>query len=81
MRNLLIVTAAGALAAIAVPASAQNSAALHADDNSSSGQRAARENPDRRICVRVELSGSRLVRRVCRTAREWEARGGLETVR
>jgi hypothetical protein len=79
MRSLLI--AAAALAATAVPAAAQNVPGLQTRDNGGADQRAADDNPDRRICVSVELTGSRMVRRVCRTAREWEARGGLETVR
>ena len=78
MRNWLIATAAGALTVTAFPASAANVAALQARDNPASEQRAADENPGRRICVNVELTGSRIVRRICRTAREWEARGGLE---
>jgi hypothetical protein len=80
MRNLAIATAAAALIATALPASAQTGAATQARDDATE-QRAVEENPDRRICVSVELTGSRMVRRVCRTAREWEARGGLESVR
>jgi hypothetical protein len=79
MRNLLI--AAAALIATALPAAAQNLPALQSRDSSATGQRAADENADRRICVSVELTGSRMVRRVCRTAREWEERGGLESIR
>ena len=35
------------------------------------GQDAAAD-PNRRICVSERLSGSRMPRRVCRTAREWQ---------
>ncbi len=40
-------------------------------------------NADRReICVRMEQSGTRLRRRVCRTAEEWQAEeGGVPTGR
>jgi hypothetical protein len=81
MRNLMIATAAAALTATAVPASVQNVPGLQTRNIAATDQRAADENPDRRICVSVELTGSRMVRRVCRTAREWEERGGLESVR
>jgi hypothetical protein len=33
---------------------------------------------ERTICMRVELSNSRIVRRVCRTESEWRARGELD---
>jgi hypothetical protein len=32
---------------------------------------------DRRVCVSVEMTGTRVARRVCRTEAEWEAQGGL----
>jgi hypothetical protein len=78
MRNLtsLTILAAGALLAGAAPAAAQNEAP--------SGTRAASENAsqrqiqdqnsqadNRQVCVTERLSGSRMPRRVCRTAREW----------
>jgi len=34
-------------------------------------------DPDRRICIHVAFTGSRAVRRVCKTARAWEAEGGI----
>lgn len=78
MRNLAIAIAAGALIASAVPAFAEDAPAPRARSDSAAEQRAGDDNPDRRICVSVELTGSRMVRRVCRTAREWDERGGLE---
>lgn len=39
-----------------------------------------RENPGmaaREICIRVEMSGTRMPRRVCKTPAEWEAEGGV----
>ena len=84
MRNFLIVIAAGFVAS-AVPASAEPRANLTAPDNSiaeaqqgGGSSTATRANAERRICLDVELTGSRMVRRVCRTQAEWEARGGLE---
>ena len=85
MRSFLILIAAG-FVVTALPASAQPSANLAPRDNataeqahSSGGSGATAPAEDNRLlCVRVELSGSRMVRRVCRTAAEWEARGGLE---
>lgn len=84
MRNLLIATAAGALTVTALPASAQDASAVRTRENNTSEQRtndANEENTERRICVRVELSGSHVTRRICRTQREWDERGGLESER
>ena len=85
MRNALIVIAAGIVAA-ASPASAQTSLNVspRADSSpdqaqTSAGAPAATANDNRRICLNVELTGSRMVRRVCRTQAEWDARGGLES--
>ncbi len=33
----------------------------------------------REICVNVDISGSRVARRVCRTAQEWQREGGIPT--
>jgi hypothetical protein len=81
MRNVLIATLAAALAASAVPAAAAQNSAPRARTDTATEQQANAEDPERRICVAVELTGSRMVRRVCRTQREWDARGGLESDR
>jgi hypothetical protein len=81
MRKMLISIAAPALLVAAVPASAQDAAQAPARDNSASEQQPQNASPDRRICVDVELTGSRMNHRICRTAREWEERGGLERIR
>jgi hypothetical protein len=87
MRVILIVIAAG-FVVTALPASAQvyaNTAAAQNDNAApaqaqpSGGATNASAEDTRRICVNVELSGSRMVRRVCRTQAEWDARGGLES--
>jgi hypothetical protein len=71
----LLLTAAASLALVAQPAAAR-------DDNPRAARDAAQtqsdpQDPDRVICVRTQLSGSRLMRRICRTAREWEEDGEI----
>ena len=74
------VAAAGALAlgfslpAAAAPATNAQSAPPQAASTSAS-------DPDRMVCVRAQLTGSRLNRRICRTVREWEEDGGVPTAR
>ena len=34
------------------------------------------QDPNRRICVRESLSGSRISRQICHTRAEWELQGG-----
>jgi hypothetical protein len=89
MRSFLIVIAAGFMVS-ALPAAAQSArtnAAPSAPDNAASersqgnGSAGAGAAAERRICVNMELSGSHMVRRVCRTQAEWDARGGLDTDR
>jgi hypothetical protein len=65
--KLLLLTAL--LGTAAVPASAQ--VASIASDR----QAKAKADPNKRICERIEETGTRLgARRVCMTAAEWEAR-------
>jgi hypothetical protein len=74
MRKTVLISVAAAafcvstLPAQAAPASSDNSQASARQDR---GQDAAAD-PNRRICVSERLSGSRMPRRVCRTAREWQ---------
>ena len=85
MRKVLILLAAP-LALCALPASAQqhnnytqNSATSADPSGSGAGAgRASASDQNRRICMDVQLSNSRITRRVCRTAREWQAQGGLD---
>jgi len=84
MRKMLIVLTAPALLIAALPAqgqTVQNNVQSPASDRgaASSEQRRNRADPDRRICVDLQLSGSHVTRRVCRTAREWQDRGEFET--
>ena len=73
MRKFLIGTLVLALVP-AVPAQAETPAASSSAPRTSHQQpsRSAAEDPDRQICVTERLSGSRMPRRVCRTARQWE---------
>ena len=47
------------------------------DDGAST--RAERPDPNEVICVRTSLSGSRLIRNICHTRREWQLDGGIPT--
>ena len=78
LRNKALFISAGALFALAVPAAAVTAATTPARPSTASPQdRARTEQPsERRICVREALTGSRMVRRICKTEREWEAEGG-----
>ena len=72
--------AAAVLFAFALPAHAANTANSNAANRPSpdaTAQRSNDSNNARQICVRVQLSGSHVTRRVCKTAQEWEAAGGL----
>lgn len=81
---ILAMTASLALAGIGAPAaSAQNqnrtviSSGETQPSSARTSRRAARSNE--RICVDVELTGTRMKRRVCQTQAEWEQQGGLPT--
>ena len=79
------ILAAGALvASLSVPASAQPDTAMASFASPSATTAPRGRAPDagtsaaggeRQICVREEITGSRMRRRVCKTAREWEAAG------
>jgi len=70
------------LAAIAFPAGTAG-ASTTGNSNGDRGQTEANASrsdsnaDERRICVREQLSGSHLTRRICKTAREWQAAGGV----
>jgi len=76
MRKILIGCLAFALLPAAAPAFAETAGAAQTNAQAQSArQRPARDaapDPDRQICISERLSGSRMPRRVCRTAREWE---------
>lgn len=75
MRKLLIVTAgAAAMLAAAGPAAARNSPPNNQGNDSTVPQQRARDGNagERQICVNERLSDSRMRRRICHTAREWQ---------
>lgn len=76
MRKLLITSLVFVLIP-AVPAQAgtatPNASAPAPRSSQQQPARQSAEDPDRQICVTERLSGSRMPRRVCRTARQWEA--------
>jgi hypothetical protein len=69
---------AAALIAFTAPAMAANTTSNStARPSQEASQRADAAASDRQICVRTQQGGSRLMRRVCKTAQEWETAGGL----
>lgn len=84
MRNIVISLAAvAALSTFALPAAAQQQRTVTdtPQDQAASGTAArapSARGSDRMVCMKVELSGSHVTRRVCRTEREWQARGELD---
>ena len=86
------IIAAGALfATLSLPAGAQPASASLANVAAPSATTTPRQRTpeangtassgERQICVREALTGSRMRRRVCKTAREWEAEGGFDSDR
>jgi hypothetical protein len=85
MRNLVISLAAvAALSTFALPAAAQQQSTVaaapqsRATNDSGAARAPQARGSDRVVCMNVELSGSHVTRRVCRTEREWQARGELD---
>ena len=56
------------------PAAAQDATGGNSQDESTGTE--LRRDPDRRICVREQLTGSRLRQTICKTQREWDAEAG-----
>jgi hypothetical protein len=69
------------LAGLSAPALAQPADRQLRSDQSAVNQArpVERTEESRRICVRMEMTGSRLTRTVCRTPAEWQRAGGLPT--
>jgi hypothetical protein len=79
-RALALIAAAAVCAGLSAPAMAQRSnthAAQLEPSTASPAPRAERQADQREICVRAEFSNSRVPRRICKTAAEWEAAGGI----
>jgi hypothetical protein len=80
MRRIIVTSFAAALFAAALPASAENLAAnSNARGEPAAQQPRARQDGERQVCVREQLSDSRMRRRVCHTAREWEQLHGEDS--
>ena len=76
MRTTILLSVAGALVlSVAGPVQARDDNTRAARDAAQT-QGAVAEDPDRTICVRTQLTGSRVMRRVCRTVRDWIAQDG-----
>jgi hypothetical protein len=73
------VAAASFLAFTAAPVQATPSSSSTSANAAATVQQRTRttEQSDRRVCVRVSLSSSRLARRVCKTQAEWDREGGV----
>jgi hypothetical protein len=69
---------AGAIAAAALLAASVSAPSQAAPADQQANARPSQSaSAERRICAMVELSSSRMPRRVCRTRAEWDAAGGL----
>jgi Ni/Co efflux regulator RcnB len=77
IRFITIAAACVALAGSMAPASA----AAPAQGASRTGANVQGQNQSadqsRKICATIEMTGTRMNRRVCRTAADWERAGGL----
>lgn len=74
MRRAILLSAVGAIVLGLAAPSVANQSAPRSNQPDNGGATAG--DPDRRICVREAITGSRLQRRVCRTAREWVEQEG-----
>ena len=73
MRKMLISGAAALLCAAAFPAVAAPAGNQDAGQNGPQQTRSDEaRGPNRRVCIRQELSNSRIARPVCRTQQEWD---------
>ncbi|HEV2815614.1 MAG TPA: hypothetical protein VGW40_00110 [Allosphingosinicella sp.] len=72
MRKLFLISVAAAILVPALPAQAEPAAQAGPRSEPQSRGRDEAADPNRQICVSERLSGSRMPRRVCRTAREWQ---------
>jgi hypothetical protein len=80
MTKLLIPAAAAAsLLCLSVPAAAMASDTSTATQRQAASRSSASDRQSQRICVRDEMTGSRMVRNICRTRAEWDRAGGLPT--
>jgi hypothetical protein len=83
-RATLLTVASAAIIAFAAPVAAQatQTAMVGTRGAEAGGSGAQTSQPraqtdQRRICVRAQLTGSRVERLICRTRTEWQAAGGV----
>jgi invasion protein IalB len=72
--HLSAILVAGAAIAFAAPVQAQDGRSQIRTPSSASATETPRA--ERQICVEMELTGSRIARRVCRTRAQWIAEEG-----
>jgi hypothetical protein len=73
MRKLFLISVAAAFVVPALPAQAEPASQTSARPAGPAARnRDEAADPNREICVTERLSGSRMPRRVCRTARQWQ---------
>ena len=81
IRGIVTVASALIVAGTALPAVAQTQTQNNvvSAERTSGGASTSSRAPgaDRRICVRVDLSGTRVTRNVCKTPAEWNREGGV----
>ena len=73
----LLVAASSLLVAAAPASPAENGNAAQPRSAGPGAGQTSRVDPDRTICIQVAFTGTRVIRRVCKTARAWEAEGGI----
>ena len=79
-RPILSIATAVLAVALAAPASAATPTPMQRSDSAPSASRTNdAEARDRRICVRLQIVGTRIPKRVCRTQWQWEQEGGVPT--
>jgi hypothetical protein len=77
-RAVVLAGAAALFAGMSLPGHAQSRSGPDGGSSSPAAAPAERNDGDaatRMICVRFELTASRVQRRICRTEAEWRARG------
>lgn len=82
MRKNVLIGVAAILLAPAFPARADPVAQTGAQPNVAPQPARSRDradDPERQICVSEQLTASRMPRRVCRTAREWQLLHGSDS--
>jgi hypothetical protein len=84
IRNIRAAAVAAAVVALSIGSVAQAQpvrglarAEANAATASAAQSRASQRSQDRVICVRTDLPGSRIIRDICHTESQWEARGGF----